>query len=87
MGSVKLSESAVDGVLREGRESRCDLTDTCLYGEFGVVLLGVDQEVVKDDDAVGPVCLHEHAGLRVPVLDPYLSRHSDVAGAHRHLCT
>ena len=74
---MKLSESAVDGVLRAGRESRGDLTDTCLYDEFGVVLLGVDQEVVEDDDAVGPVCLHEQLRLRVAVLDANLSHYSD----------
>lgn len=74
-GAMELAESAVNGVLGEEGEPSGDLADTRLHDELVVALLGVVDEVVEDDNGLGPVPLHERQRLWIPVLDADLGRH------------
>ncbi|MDQ3643725.1 MAG: hypothetical protein M3450_20220 [Actinomycetota bacterium] len=71
---MELTKSAVDCVLREERESFCDLTDACLYDELVVALISVGDEIVEDADGIGSVLLDEPERLRIAVLDAGLGR-------------
>ncbi len=73
-GAMEFAESAVHGVLGEERKPSGDPADTRLHDELVVALLGVVDEVVEDDNGLGPVLLDERQRLWIPVLDADLGR-------------
>jgi len=79
MGMSELAKTAMDGVLGEEGEACRYLADTGLNDEVTAVLLGVGDQVVKDDESVRAVFVDERQYLGVPVLDPDLRRHAAVS--------
>jgi hypothetical protein len=73
-GAMQLAESAVNGVLGEEREPSGDLSDTRLHDEPVIALLSVVDEVVENDNGLGPVLLDERQRLWIPVFDADLGR-------------